>query len=281
MGSKLLTFVAMQNDTVVKRRIFWRDGICTKPDALQEVLADNSGYNWLSVRTKGITFVEPQSRRRMKSRKMNPNLPEFLGLQVAVKQEKEIIMDETGQPVVSLRKKRVGLSPENLAAIKVASEAGKTFNEASTELGLPVALIRYTAKKQGLTFKAGKRGRAKGEVKAVDPELLAKVKAVVEAGKTVSEAKTELGVSAAILKGVATKAGLVFVKGKAFGGRVSKDHTVLVEAMKAQTHLTMKEASLTLNESVSTLAYLAKKNGITFKAGVKGRQKKVVELVAA
>jgi hypothetical protein len=224
MSRKLLVYRNPENQERV--RVYFVDGVCQTPQNLQMVF-DNSQFSWEAVKHTGVTFVEARSMRRRKSPKMNPDIPEFLGLQVAEKPVKEIVMDETGQPVVSKRGKKSSVTPELIASIKRLAEEGKTVKQAEAELGMPYPTIVYNAKKNGIVFIKGRKGHAKGEVKPIDLVLLEGMKRVASEGKT------------------------------------------------------LKQAEMELSTPYATLFYLAKKEGLVFKAGVKGRPKKVEVLPVA
>jgi len=208
MSRKLLTY-SKDGERV---RVLWTDGKCNTPEALEKVLVGD--YTWENIKTSGTTWTPPQKMRFI-TKKLNANDHRFLGLQNPPKvAPKEPVLDSEGK-IVAPRKKRATISPETIETIKKLAEEGKTLKQTEAELGIPYAKLNALGKEHGITFVKGKKGRqASGIVKALNPELIVKVKALCEAGKTVSQTVKELLVPWFEIVKIAKQENLTFVKGK-------------------------------------------------------------------
>lgn len=111
--------------------------------------------------------------------------------------------------------KALPVDPALLDNMKRCAGEGKTLKETETALNIPYAKLSLLARKNSIAFKAGKKGKqASGIKKELDPVLVSKVKALCEAGKTVSETTKELNVPWFEIVKVAKQENLTFVKGK-------------------------------------------------------------------
>lgn len=209
---KMLTFTK-DNDRV---RVLYSEGVCKTPDALAKVM--NGGYAWESVKQTGDNTLP--EKMKFIPKKQNPNDPRFLGIQNPPKaQPKPVEKNEDGTDKAVRTRHASNITPAILDSLKSLAEAGKTIMETSTELGISYANVSVAAKKHGITFVKGKKGKKKGVVKALDPAL--------------------------------------------------------IEKMKGLTDGTIKQASIALDIPYPKLYILAKDNGIVFKAGQRGRTKKL------
>ncbi len=281
MSRKLLTF---SNDLGNKQRVYFRDGECLTPSALETVL--NGQYNWDSIKTSGLTFVEARNNRHRKSPKLDADNPEFLGLQVAERVAAQApTLDSEGNAVVKHRGKKSSITTELLADLKRLAEAGKTLAETEKETGLPVATIRYTAKKEGIEFKKGKRGFQGREAKPADPALLAEM-AKLALFMTIKEAADSLKMAKPALYTLAKKNGIKFVagkKGRQATGEVKVIDPALVENVKRcqSEGKTVSQTTKELNVEWFVIVKIAKQENLEFVKGKRGRAKKEVEPLAA
>lgn len=107
----------------------------------------------------------------------------------------------------------------------------------------------------------------------ISSEIMKEIIKLAELGLTLKETETKTGISYAKLTQIAKKEKLVFVKGKKGKKSIKAIDPALIENMKrcASEGKTLKESETALNVAYAKLALLARKNGITFKAGVKGK----------
>ncbi len=288
---KLVTFISKTDGKAV--RVLWSNGVCRTPDNLARVTATEGEFAWSGVKISGDNTLPGKLKFHPKT--VNADDPSFLGVQNPPKVKPvmvETVAEDgtvTETEKVKKTRKAVSYTPEVLTQIKSLAEAGKTRMEVSTETGISYANLTNLAKKEGIEFVKGKKGRVKGTKierapKPVDAELLAKVGALALEGKTCREASAILDMRYASLYIFAKKHNVMFkagVKGRKAGVKVEKVKKSKIsftkEQLEALSQQTIKEASVTLGVSYPTLYVAAKELGVTFKAGVRGRQKKVVD----
>ena len=195
-------------------RCLWVNGECKTPEAFQKIVA--GGYSWLYIRSSGDNT--PKVHLKFVSKKLNPDLrPDLLGEQNPPKaQPKPVEHNEDGTE--KPKRNRLNVTPEMVTKMTTLVGEGKTLMLASAELGIPYASLVALAKKEGIKFVKGQRGKKRKEAKPTD--------------------------------------------------------TALLDKIKTFTHLTVKEAAVALEMSYPTLYVLAKKEGIVFKAGKRGKPKK-------
>ena len=167
------------------------------------------------IKTSGDTSPVERMKQRKRLHYGNVEIPaEFMGIQNPPKAIPTPTMDAEGKPKVK-RQRGLVISPETMDEIKKLAEEGKTLKQTEAETGVPYAKLNALAKEHGITFVKGKKGRqASGIVKPIDPELVAKVKACVSEGLTVSQTTKKLGVAWFEIVKVAKAENLTFVKGK-------------------------------------------------------------------
>lgn len=170
MYRKVLTFT---NEAGDKQRVYFRDGICRTPATLDMVL--HGGYSWDSIRVSGNT--EPQAHLKFKSRKSYEPVvipPQFAGQQNPPKfAVKETVLDSEGKAVAPKRGKKSSITADVIAKVVAVASEGKTMRETEALLGIPYSTLAALAKKQSITFKAGKKGRQKKEEAPVIAEPVA------------------------------------------------------------------------------------------------------------
>jgi hypothetical protein len=215
MYRKILTF---SNDLGNKQRVYFRDGVCLTPTALETVM--NGQYNWDTIKKSGDTT--PVERTKQRRRVVYGPVvidPQYLGLQNPPKVAPK-----------APRQRGLVISPETMAEIKKLAEEGKTLKQTEAETGIPYAKLNALGKEHGITFVKGKKGKqGSGIVKPLDPELIAKVKACVAEGLTVSQTTKHLGVAWFEIVKIAKAETLTFVKGQR-GRQKNKPLAELVNA---------------------------------------------------
>jgi hypothetical protein len=211
MYRKILTFV---NESGDKQRIYFRDGVCHTPQAFEKVTANESGYSWNGIKSSGDTSPVERLKHRRRIAYGPVEIPaEFAGQQNPPRAVKASVLDSEGQPKAP-RQRGLVISTETLDEIKKLAEEGKTLKQTELETGVSYAKLTALGKEYGLMFVKGKKGRqASGVAKALDPELVAKVKVCVADGFTVSQTTKQLGVAWFEIVKVAKAENLVFVKG--------------------------------------------------------------------
>jgi len=163
MYRKILVFM---NEAGDKERVYIRNGEVRTRAAMDKVMANDSGYSLNTLKTTGNTQPEPVRLRFEDKRNKAPlNIPiEFLGYQnppkVAVK---PVELDAEGKALPAKRGKKSSITPAILLEMKRLAGEDKTLKETETALGIAYATLFQTAKKEGITFKKGKKGRKKKE----------------------------------------------------------------------------------------------------------------------
>lgn len=218
MYHKVLIF--LNETTGEKKRVYIRDGAVRNKPVLELVGAPDSMFYCETVRVKGDPLAVPRLRFVDKRDKAPLEIPlEFLGLQTAAKVSAPapVVTDETGAvipPVEKKRGKKSSITPEMLEGIKKEAEAGKTLTEASEALGIPYPTLAFTAKKNGIAFVKGKKGKKKsGTAPAISVDLDA-VRAQHALGVTMKDAATALGVGYPLIVKAAGLLELKFTPGK-------------------------------------------------------------------
>jgi len=153
MNSKTLTF---KDDNKKKLSIKWVEGVCENPDLLTKVLDNRDKWTWEGIKTTGNTLSHLPERRHIRHHKSGITPIKFLGLQTAPKIVKIEKLDAEGK--VKAPRKKMNI---DVAKMKELAEAGKTTKEASVVMGISYANIFSAAKKAGIEFKKGQRGKPK------------------------------------------------------------------------------------------------------------------------
>lgn len=154
---KLLTFKTEAGEAV---RVLWTNGECRTPAALERVLA--GGLSWEGVRTSGDTTPKPALK--FVAKKLDANNPEFLGLQNPPKaQPKPVEKNEDGTDKPAKR----GRQAVSVDVAKMKELAPTmTIKQASEAMGISYSNLFVAAKKNGVEFVKGQRGRKKKVVAA-------------------------------------------------------------------------------------------------------------------
>jgi len=151
---KLLTF---KNEAGESLRVLWTDGECRTRPALEKVM--NGGYSWEGIKTSGDTTPMPLLKFKRKIVEADSR-PDLLGYQNPPKAVKPVV-DAEGKPKAKRGRNTAGPSPDLLKNMKELAEAGKTLKDAEKELGVSYPTLYVTAKKAGIVFAKGKKGRKK------------------------------------------------------------------------------------------------------------------------
>jgi hypothetical protein len=215
MYHKVLVFM---NEAGEKKRVYIRDGVVRNKAVME--LATANGFHCENVVVKGDPLFQPALRFKDKREKVRVEVPaEFLGLQTAAKVTAPALVehDETGAvipPVEKKRGKKSSITPELLESIKKEAEAGKTLTEASEALGIPYPTLAFTAKKNGIAFVKGKKGKKKSaKAPALNVDLDA-VRVQHALGVTMMDAAAALGVGYPLIVKAAKLLALKFAPGK-------------------------------------------------------------------
>lgn len=140
-------------------RVLYTNGVCRTPEALEKVF--NSNVSWEGISTSGDTT--PMPNLKFVSKKMDADNPEFLGLQNPPKvQPKPVEMDKNGTEKPKRGRKPSNITPEIVEKMKDLAST-MTLKQAEKELGISYANLFNTAKKNGIEFVKGQRGRKKKE----------------------------------------------------------------------------------------------------------------------
>lgn len=138
-------------------RILWSDGICKTPAALEKVM--NGGWAWDDIKTSGNTTPKPPLK--FVAKKPSADDPRFLGLQNPPKaQPKPVEKDEDGTEKPRRGRKPSNITPELVEKMKALAPT-MTLKQAEQELGISYANLHNAAKKHGVEFVKGKRGKPK------------------------------------------------------------------------------------------------------------------------
>lgn len=143
-----------RNEAGEKTRIYYKDSVCQTPENLEKVLA--GGWSDFTVRTSGVFYPV---KLRFASKKQNPNLPEFLGLQNPPKAVKEVVKDAEGKVVPPKRGKKSAVTPAVIKQMVEAADKGMTLKEAALALKIPYASLYVASIREKISFKKGKKGR--------------------------------------------------------------------------------------------------------------------------
>ena len=226
MNRKILVFV---NQAGEKQRVYFRNGICRNPQTLELVMANREAYSWDKIKTTGNT--EPMQHMKFKAQKHYGNVvipAQFAGQQEPPKMApKEVILDADGKALPPKRGKKSSITPEIIESMKKLAEEGKTIKQAETLLGLSYPTIFQNAKKEGIVFAKGKKGRQAKAVNLVglDPDLMNKIKQCAREGKSLAQTSRQLEIPYPMLVKLAKKDSLVFVKGKKGFQKKNLDNT--------------------------------------------------------
>lgn len=186
-------------------RVYFKDGVCKTGN---QVVLDKME----SVRIQ----YTGQRQREIKNRNLIP--PQFMGEQDPPKGSvKKIEINETGSEVKAPKPKREKaiIDPALITDMKRYAEENKTITETAKALEMPYAKIATLAKKEGITFKAGIKGRqSKGPKEPNDPAIVASLKRLAGEGKTAGQASKELGIVWYKVLNIAKVEGIVFQKGQ-------------------------------------------------------------------